>query len=139
MRLLTHKGFTTIEVLLALAVMASGLYILSQLQMRSLLRVSFSTNSIQHVFALKKEAYSIFLTLLDGKKEPKREVKKEDTATHTTITAGVYSLGKKHPFSSCGNLIKCVKAKAVFTKQDVKETEEIITFAFVPPSSGEQT
>lgn len=69
------SGFTIIEVLLALFILVSALYVLSGTQIRMVQRVMRRRDEIDRIFLLKKEWYAAFiLPWKEGRKPVKRLV-----------------------------------------------------------------
>ncbi len=61
------EGFTLLEVLLSLLILVAAVSIISDLQIRLMMRMRSGRENIDRVFLVKKELYDIFLRL------PKKE------------------------------------------------------------------
>lgn len=55
------RAFTIMEVMVALFILSSSLFVLSELQVRSMLRVWQSREDIDRVYVIKKYLYRMFL------------------------------------------------------------------------------
>src|SRR5579862_3690490 len=65
----SRPAFTMIEVLLALSILASSVFLLSRLNVRSLFRVMRDRDEIEKIFLIKKDFYK-FLYKTDQKNWP---------------------------------------------------------------------
>jgi type II secretory pathway pseudopilin PulG len=63
-------GFTFVEILLALTILAGSMYIFSGIQFRAVNKVRKSVNEVERVFFIKKELYKLFLDT--NNKKPKK-------------------------------------------------------------------
>jgi len=87
------KGFTFAEVLLALFVLATSMYLLSNLQFRSLMKVSDGREEIERVFLIKKALYELFLDPILKKKD--KQIVEKLEKPEVVITSHNKAIDKK--------------------------------------------
>ena len=87
-----QKGFTFAEVLLALFVLSTSMYLLSNLQFRSLIKVSDSREEIDRVFLIKKALYELFL---DSQLKKDKPLVEKHEAPEVVITSYKQAIDKK--------------------------------------------
>ncbi|KKQ48508.1 MAG: hypothetical protein US69_C0020G0004 [candidate division TM6 bacterium GW2011_GWF2_38_10] len=127
-----NKAFTLIEVLLAMTILTTCVFIISNLQIRVLNKVLAERGLIERTFWVKRALYKNFLKPpADGKKNVE---KKEDLmVTFVTQTEG---LDKKSAFREWSEVVRKLKAEVAW-KQD-KELQELEMISFVWNHKKEQ-
>jgi len=123
-----QKGFTLLEVLMALVILVTAVSLLSSLQLRSLMRMWRSREEIERVFLVKKDLTDIFLKL------PKKEkpiVKKIEDPQIKIITQ-VEEINKKSDLSSFIETIKIVRTQGEWKSGLVDRKLSMISFVLKP-------
>ncbi len=86
-------GFTLFEVLIAIFILVSSVFVLSDLQIKSLFRVLSDKEKIDRVFLVKKELYKLYRKF--PKKKKAMVVKLEDPDPDIKITTQEVEIGRK--------------------------------------------
>ncbi|MFH0898819.1 MAG: type II secretion system protein [bacterium] len=101
-----NVGFTLIEVLIAITILVSSVFVLNSLQIRSLLRVEKDREEIERTFLVKKEIYLEYLN--PAKAGKKRVTKIEEPELQLTIQAVEFAAKSAlAPFKDSLKLIQC--------------------------------
>ncbi len=66
------QGFTTIEVIIAMFILASSVYVLSDVQVRSMFKMLRDRDMLQKIFIIKKKAVE-YVPLIPKKFKPSKE------------------------------------------------------------------
>ena len=85
------RSFTLAEVLIALVILTSSIYVLSGLQFRAGRKVLFSSDEVERVFFVKKQLYNLYLN--PPKKDKPLKITVEDP--DIVITAHKREIDKK--------------------------------------------
>ena len=67
-----HHGFTTIEVIVAMFILASSVYVLADVQVRSMFKILRDRELLQKIFILKKKTAE-FVPLISKEFKPSKE------------------------------------------------------------------
>ena len=81
-----QPGFTIIEVLLAMSILISSVFVLSDLQIRSIFRVMSDREQVDRIFLVKKDLYAVYL---DQDKASKPLINKIENPNITITTKTV--------------------------------------------------
>ncbi len=68
------KGFTLIEVMIALIILSTTIFTLSQIQVSSMMRVLYGREEIDRLYLIKKYAYRMYTEPKKAKKARKKDV-----------------------------------------------------------------
>jgi len=85
------SAFTLLEVLISIGVLASSIYVLSNLQIRSRMQVLKKAEEVERIFFVKKHLYQLFLAPPETDKPEKIEIEKPDIK----IVSGKQSIDPK--------------------------------------------
>jgi prepilin-type N-terminal cleavage/methylation domain-containing protein len=127
-----RHGFTLIEVLMAIFILVSSVYVLTDLQIRSLFRVLKDRGEIDRVYLIKKESYTHYLT---PPKEEKPITKKIDDPV-TNIKTEIVEINKKSVFHEFKDSINLVKTTGSWKEK--MATQEITMMTIVEKSQKEE-
>jgi prepilin-type N-terminal cleavage/methylation domain-containing protein len=120
------RAFTLIEVLMAMSIMTSCLFVIANLQSRALNKVLFERDKIEHTFLLKRDAYAGFVEPPeDGKKTVNRM--EEPEVTLTTQTADVQP---KSVLKEWKDYIKMLRTEAAWNKDGVAHEAVMTSIVF---------
>ncbi len=115
---MTHKsyGFTLIEVLLALGILAAVAGIIGRLQLRALTRVIHDRKELQHNYVARQELVGYML------KPPKKSknLKKELPDASMTITTYADEIAKKSSLRQFAKVVTFVRARGQWQEGKVK-------------------
>ena len=84
-------GFTLAEVLIAVFILTSSVFVLTELQIRSMFRMLKDKDLVERIFLIKRDLYTVFITL--PKKENK-EVKNQIEEPEITIISEMKEIDK---------------------------------------------
>lgn len=121
-------GFTLIEVILAMVVLTSTVFIISGLMLRSFLRVQENRDDIEKVFLIKRELYANYFK---PPKENKKNVQKiEEPAI--TITTQISEINKKSELRDLSNNLRIVRSDAIWKMNNYVRESSMVSFIFQP-------
>ena len=123
-----NVGFTLIEVLLALAILAGSVFFLSDMQIKSMFRVFKSRDEIDRVFLIKKDLYSAYFKL---PKDGKPVVNKVENPK-TKIVTELVEIGKKSEFKDFADKLQVIQAEGQWVSVEEKYSKKMISFIFKP-------
>lgn len=122
------SGFTLIEVLLALAILAASSYILSGLQIRALLKLRASREFVERIYLLKKQLY---LFLINPPKSDK-PVKIESSAPAVKLVSVRKQISKKSAFAGISPSLYLVESTGTWKGWSADQKESMISFVYAP-------
>ena len=117
-------GFTLVEVLLAIFILVSSIYVLTDLQIRSLFRVLKDRGEIDRVYLIKKESYTNYLTPPKGEKPITKKI--EDPAV--SIRTEKVELNKKSVFHEFKDSINLIKTTGSWKEKMIPQEMVMMTF-----------
>ena len=121
---MNHKhGFTLIEVMIAIFILVSSIYVLTDLQIRSLFRVLKDREEVDRVFLVKKDSYTSYITPPKGDKPHITKI--EDPAVD--IKTEYVELNKKSVFYEHKDLISLIKTTGTWKQNNVMRNIIMIT------------
>ncbi len=123
-----RKAFTMMEVLIALFVLSSSIYVLSGMQLKQLFRVAHDRDEIEKIFLLKQRFYTLFCAPLTEIK-PKKE-KVEDP--EVVFKYESLEISPKSLLSDYKNRMQLVAIDAVWTSRSSKRHERMIAIIGKP-------
>lgn len=128
-----QPAYTLIEVLLAITILVSSVYVLSDLQIRSLFRVLFDREEVERVFLVKKEAYQI---LSNPPEKMKRVVTKIEEPVVSIATEAV-DIQAKSSLKEFKNKLRLLKSEGTW-KSESKRKRSIMMIGFVQKPKQEE-
>jgi len=137
-----QSGFTIIEVLLAMFILTSSVFVLSQLNMRSLFRVVRDRDEIEKIFLIKKD-FNKFIFKLDQKKWPtlaKPQVHKLENP-EITISSYVRDIDKKSSLKKFKDQIYIAQSEGTWKSKERDDTvynAKIVSFVLKPVQEKEK-
>ncbi|MFH1254692.1 MAG: prepilin-type N-terminal cleavage/methylation domain-containing protein [bacterium] len=122
------QGFTLIEVILAMGVLTSTVFIISGLMLRSFLRVQENRDDIEIVFLIKRELYANYF---NPPKDNKKNVQKiEEPAI--TITSKLDEINKKSSLCDLSKNLRIVRSDAIWKMNNNIRESAMVSFIFRP-------
>jgi prepilin-type N-terminal cleavage/methylation domain-containing protein len=123
-----QPGFTLIEVLLATFVLVSAVYVLSNLQIRSMFRVLSDREEVERIFLVKRDFYSVFSK---GEAKIKKVVTKLEEPDVKIVTDAV-ELSGKSSFKSLKNKLQLVQTEGTWKSGPLNRSLKIVGFVLKP-------
>jgi prepilin-type N-terminal cleavage/methylation domain-containing protein len=121
-------GFTLIEVILAMGVLTTTIFIITGLMLRSFLRVQENRDDIEKVFLIKRELYAHYFK---PPKDDKKIVKKIEEPI-VTITSQRYEINKKSSLHELKDSLKIVRSDAIWKVDAFFREASMVSFVFQP-------
>jgi hypothetical protein len=122
------QGFTLIEVILAMGVLTSTIFIISGLMMRSFLRVQENRDDIEKVFLIKRELYANYFKPPQDNKKNVQKI--EEPAI--TITSKLDEINKKSSLRDLSNNLRIVRSDAIWKLNKNVRESSMVSFIFHP-------
>jgi hypothetical protein len=122
------QGFTLIEVILAMGVLTTTIFIISGLMLRSFLRVQENRDDIEKVFLIKRELYTHYFK--PPKKDKKVVQKIENPAV--TIASRLVEINKKSSLKDLKDSLKIVRSDAIWKTDKFFREASMVSFVFQP-------
>lgn len=122
------SGFTLIEVLLALAILAASSYLLSGLQIRGLLKLRNSRELVERIYLLKKQLY-LFLINPPTNEKP---IKIESELPAIKIVAVRKQISKKSAFAGISPSLYFIDATGTWKGWGVEQKESMMSLVYCP-------
>jgi len=122
------QGFTLIEVILAMGVLTSTVFIISGLMLRSFLRVQENRDDIEKVFLIKRELYANYFKPPENNKKNVQKI--EEPAI--TITSKLYEINKKSSLRDLSKTLRIVRSDAIWKMNNNVRESSMASFIFQP-------
>lgn len=116
---------------MAIMVVATSMFFLSQLQLRSLSRVYASRALVEYVPWVKKEVYSYFLKLPEKYEKPKIEQFEHPVMKMTTQVLEIDK--KKSPLKKLSRDLRLVKVEAEWPSRNKTDRLSMVAVVLLPP------
>lgn len=128
-------GFTLIEVILAMGVLTTTIFIISGLMLRSFLRVQENRDDIEKVFLIKRELYANYFK---PPREGKKNIQKLETPA-VIIKSTLGEINKKSSLYDLKDTLRIIRSDALWkTDRGVREAT-MISFVFQPKKEEQKT
>lgn len=115
-------GFTMPEILVSLFILSSSMFILSELQVKSMMRVWYGREEIDRLYTVKKYLYKSYL---DPEKARKQTRQFEDPELKITVQpAGIHKKSSLAPYS---DYLQLLNSSGSWTRGDRPRTLSIVT------------
>jgi prepilin-type N-terminal cleavage/methylation domain-containing protein len=123
-----NKGFTLIEVLMALFILTGSVFVLSDLQIKSIFRTLKSRDEINRIFLIKEKLYSNYIN------PPKKTKKVVDQTEEpeTTSTVEISEIEKSSELRDFVDDIHIVSCLGEWQSNDDKFERKMISFILKP-------
>ncbi len=128
------KAYTLIEVLLAMGILTSAAFVISNLQLRSLLRIMSNRDDVEKIFLIKKELISYCIHIA---KPPKKEFTKLENLG-LTLTTQVSKLPAKSSLASLDDRLNFVHTLALWKHEGLQKEVTMVTFLYKAPADKEK-
>lgn len=122
------QGFTLIEVILAMGVLTSTVFIISGLMLRSFLRVQENRDDIEKVFLIKRELYANYF---NPPKYNKKNIQKVEEPA-ITITSKLDEINKKSSLRDLSKSLRVVRSDAIWKMNNNVRESSMVSFIFYP-------
>lgn len=121
-------GFTLIEVILAMGVLTTTVFVVSGLMLRSFLRVQENRDDIEKVFLVKHELYDNYLKPPQASKSVVKKIGNPEI----TITSMLSDINEHSTLKVLNKKLKIVKSDAIWTKDNIIKESSMLSFVSVP-------
>lgn len=128
-----NAAFTLMEVLLAMTILTSCIFIIANLQSRALNKVLRERDEIERTFLLKRDAYAGLVASPEGEK---KVVNRLDNPS-VTLTTQTMDVQKKSELAELKDSIKMLKTEAAW-KNDSGFHEMAMVSVIFKPAKKEQ-
>jgi prepilin-type N-terminal cleavage/methylation domain-containing protein len=125
-----NVGFTLIEVLIAMAILTSAILIVSNLELRSFLRIARDRDEIEKIFLLKQSVYNVLLKAQNEKFKNKDIQKLEKP--ELSITTVIEEIPPKSSLKDYKDKLRFVKVQGTW-KRDGYPQEMVLTAVMLRP------
>jgi len=129
-----NHAFTLLEVLLALMVLVSAVYIISNLQSRALFKVLRERNDIEKTFRIKKELYFCLTTPLEENKKIVNKIENEEA----TFTSQLVNIASKSKLADMKKMIKIIRTDAKWNYNNATHEASMVSFVYKPSKEQEK-
>ena len=123
-----NRGFTLMEVMLALGILAASSYILSGQQVRSLLKLRKSRELVERIYLLKKQLYLFLITPPKSDKPYKVECE----VPAVKIVAQRKQIHKKSALARISPSLYAIESLGTWKGWSLEQSERMVTFVYVP-------
>ncbi|MDQ5890971.1 MAG: hypothetical protein QG604_845 [Candidatus Dependentiae bacterium] len=127
-----RTGFTLMEVMVSLFILSSSMFVLSELQVRSMIRVWQSREDIDRVYVIKKFLYKMYLNPSDARKTSQ---KFEEPPMHMVIEP--VEINKKSALAPYAKQLHYLKATAKWARGT--STRTLNLFAIAPRGGAKES
>lgn len=125
-------AFTIIEVMISLFILTTTMFVLSELQIRSMLRVWQSREDIDRVYIIKKFLYRMYQNPVDARKTSQ---KFDDPQMHMVIEP--VEINKKSALAPYAKQLQYLRATAKWSRGSAQRTLNLFALSpRLPSSSG---
>ncbi len=122
----SSPAFTLIEVLLAMTILTSCLFIIANLQTRALNKVLRERDHIERTFLIKHDAYLAFVSPPEDERKKVNRLEKPEM----TLTTQTVDIKQKSALKDVKDYVKMLKTEAAWKKDRMLYEEEIVSFVF---------
>jgi len=126
-------AFTIIEVMISLFILTATMFVLSQLQLRSMLRVWQSREDIDRVYVIKKFLYRMYQNPADARKTSQ---KFDEPDMHMVIEP--VEIHKKSVLAPYAKQLQYLRATAKWSRGTAQRSLYLFALAPRPRSSGKE-
>lgn len=122
------KGFTLMEVMLAMGVLTMSIFVISGIMLRSILRIQANQDNLEKIFLIKREFYLNFF------KKPLSEKKVVTKLEDPTITFAttLEDIGNKSNLKEYKDSLKIIQTNATWKIENRIKESNMISFVFKP-------
>ncbi len=118
------RGFTIIEVMISLFILSTTMFVLSELQIRSMLRVWQSREDIDRVYIIKKFLYRMYQSPADARKTSQ---KFDEPEMHMIIEP--VEINKKSALAPYAKQLQYLRATAKWSRGTTQRTLNLFALA----------
>ena len=130
-----NRGFTLMEVLLAIGILAASSYILSGQQVRSLLKLRKSREFVERIYLLKQQLY-LFLMKPPVSNKPQK-IEREVPAVK--IVAQRKVLAKQSSLARISSNLYMIEAVGTWQGWGALQSERMISFVYAPQAQEKKS
>ena len=128
-----RSGFTMPEILVSLFILCSTMFILSELQVKSMMRVWSGREEIDRLYTSKQYLYKIFL-----KPEKARKQTRQFEDPELKLTVQPLSIHKKSALAPYRDYLQRFESSGTWLRGNGDRTISMVTFAERPESKEEE-
>ena len=122
------NAFTLIEVLLAMTIFTSCVFIIANLQSRALNKVLLERDLVERIFLLKRDACAAFTAPPENEKKKVNHLENPDV----TFTTDVLAIQSKSTLKDLKDILYLLKAEAAWKKDAVYHEYAMISIVGKP-------
>jgi Tfp pilus assembly protein PilV len=127
-------AFTLIEVLLAMTIFTSCIFIIANLQSRALNKVLRERDDIERTFLLKRGAYAGFIT----PPEDEKKIVNRLEYLEVTLTTQTVDIQSKSVLRDWKDSVKMLKTEAAWKKEGIYHEMTMMSIVFKPASKKQE-
>jgi len=136
------SAFTLVEVLLAMLVLTTSIYLLSSLQIRSVFRVLESRDFVQRVFIVKRQLYDMFLAAPSKREtkegEQEKPIIKEYDDPAVKISTQMKTISKKSALRSFAPYVRIIESDGTWKRMVTEHRLPMISFVAAPKKKKDE-
>ncbi len=117
-----REGFTLFEVLISIVVLTTTVFLLTNLQIRSFLRIESDRDLINRIYLIKKELYTALLNIPELKTKIRKDIEEPAMRVTTCLQVPV----EKSSLYAFREKIGLVIAQGVWDREKSKRKEEMV-------------
>jgi Tfp pilus assembly protein PilV len=126
------RAFSLPEVMMALFVLSTTMFVLGQLQMRSMMRVYTAREEADRLYLVKKYLYRMYLS-----DKPARKMSQKFDEPYMSLTVEPSAIHKKSSLSAYASDLQMLRARASWQSGVQDRSLTMVTFALQPPRKEE--
>lgn len=123
-----NGGFTLIEVMIAMGVLTTSVFFISEIMLKSLVRIQENQDNIEKVFFIKRELYLNFFKIPINEK--KVVTRLEDPILN--LTTEVEDIANKSSLKDYKDVVKIMKSRGLWKKDNKPKESEMLSLVFIP-------
>lgn len=128
---MVRRGFTLVEVMIALFILSTSMFFMSELQVKSMMRVWHGREDIDRLYLIKKYAYRM---ALEPKKVRRQSHQFEDPEMKLTVEP--HEISKKSALAPFAKKLQLLNSSGHWSRGGKTRTLSIVTMIPLSPKEG---